>query len=501
MIIADAPAPARDPRDRPAAILAAVAAAIVGTAAAWHYAQLGLTLSHYDAKGHLVVARRVIDSLTPGWRQIGALWLPLPHLLLILPVQIDFFYRTGLFGVAISIASMALAAYAMTSIVVEETGSRIAGWTGAGLLVLNPNTLYLQSTPMTEPLLLALVLLSVLEVRRWVTRDPDATLGRVGTALFLVCWTRYEAWPFTAALLCLALYAGVRRDKALRTALARTARLAYYPLAAAVLFLVLSRVTVGQWFVSSGFFVVDNEAYGQPAIAAWQILGGAGAIAGQVLVWAGLIGAALIALVAAISRNRATSALLLAPYATGLLPWYAFVQGHPFRVRYMVVQALALTLTSAAAIGLLRGRKAAAVSIALAAVVIEARPPLDSRAPMVLEAQWDIPDRRGREVVTAYLRARFHDGPIMASMGSLGHYMQELSAAGFNVRDFLHEGNGDLWGAALATPRPYVPWIMIQEKAEGGDMLAKLSRDRPDFLKRYVRVAEGGGVVLYERRP
>jgi hypothetical protein len=30
----------------------------------------------------------------------------------------------------------------------------------------------------------------------------------------------------------------------------------------------------------------------------------------------------------------------------------------------------------------------------------------------------------------------------MASMGSLAHYMQELSASGYELRDFLHEGNG-----------------------------------------------------------
>ena len=71
----------------PIAICAAAIAA--GAIAAWHYARLGLTLSHYDARGHLIVARRVLDSITPGWQQIGAVWLPLPHLLNLLPVQID----------------------------------------------------------------------------------------------------------------------------------------------------------------------------------------------------------------------------------------------------------------------------------------------------------------------------------------------------------------------------------------------------------------------------
>ena len=52
-------------------------------------ARAGLSLSHYDAKAHLVVARRIFDSLTPSWEQIGAVWLPLPHVLNALPVQID----------------------------------------------------------------------------------------------------------------------------------------------------------------------------------------------------------------------------------------------------------------------------------------------------------------------------------------------------------------------------------------------------------------------------
>src|SRR3954464_11591312 len=98
-------------------VFAAAAAGTIGVAAAVRYHQLGLTLSHYDARGHLIVARRIIDSITPGWQQIGAVWLPLPHLLNMLPVQIDAFYRTGASAVAISIASFALATAAIAWIV------------------------------------------------------------------------------------------------------------------------------------------------------------------------------------------------------------------------------------------------------------------------------------------------------------------------------------------------------------------------------------------------
>ncbi len=88
----------------------------------------------------------------------------------------------------------------------------------------------------------------------------------------------------------------------------------------------------------------------------------------------------------------------------------------------------------------------------------------------------------------------------MASMGSLGHYMQETSRAGFHLRDFLHEGNGDIWLAALDSgPQPFAEWVLIEEKAEGGDMLAMRAREQPQFLDGYSRVCEGAGLALYHR--
>jgi hypothetical protein len=44
-----------------------------------------------------------------------------------------------------------------------------------------------------------------------------------------------------------------------------------------------------------------------------------------------------------------------------------------------------------------------------------------------------------------------------------------------------------------------VEWILIQEYAEGGDMLARLARAQPKFLDGFAKECEGGGVVLYRR--
>jgi len=198
----------------------AAVAAIGGALVAVHYHRLGLTLSHYDARGHLIVARRILDSITPGWQQIGAVWLPLPHLVNTLPVQVDAWYRTGASAVAVSIAAFALAAGSIAWIVVMLTGSRAAAVTGAAVFALNPNVLYLQATPMTEPLLFGLTTLAVALLLERLISSRVGTAS-VGIAFALACLTRYEAWPVTAMALMAAAWARWRKGDSWRAAIYR----------------------------------------------------------------------------------------------------------------------------------------------------------------------------------------------------------------------------------------------------------------------------------------
>src|ERR1041384_5410664 len=169
--------------------LLAVLAAGAGGAAWIIFSRAGLVLSHYDAKAHLVVARRVFDNLTPGWQQIGAVWLPLPHLIDLLPVQIDFFYRTGLFASLVSGACLATTTYVPARLVLRVTASALGACVSAALLLLNPNLLYLHTTPMTEPLLIAATSLVVLWLIEWVDGaaapgDPGCVSPKLASALF-----------------------------------------------------------------------------------------------------------------------------------------------------------------------------------------------------------------------------------------------------------------------------------------------------------------------------
>jgi hypothetical protein len=329
--------------------------------------------------------------------------------------------------------------------------------------------------------------------------DPIAirTAGLVTAAAVL---TRYEAWPVCAAMIGLGVLALLRQGTPWRHAIRPVAALAAYPIVAVLSFLVLSRATVGEWFVRSGFFVPEPETLHQPLGAAMAVWRGLNQLTTEPLAWMGILGLATPVVVAIRDRRRALDLLPLSVAAAALLPWFAFYQGHVFRVRYMTALLPVVAIGAGLLLGRLRRTWLAAGALVLLAAVVSGPSPFDQTAPMPREAQWDTSLRLGRQQVTAYLSREWDGSPIMASMGSLAHYMHELSGAGFRLRDFLHEGNGDIWLAALVKPDPIVEWILIEESARGGDMLAALARQRPAFLAGYEKVAEGGGTALYRRR-
>jgi hypothetical protein len=470
---------------------------LAGAVAAWHYSAIGLALSHYDARAHLVVARRVFDSLMPGWQQIGAVWLPLPHVLNMLPVQIDGLYRSGASAIAISVLSMAAGAWALAALVLRTTGSVSAAAAGGALLLANPNILYLQSTPMTEPLLFGASLVSVCLTARWID-DGAGKATAPGWALIAACMTRYEAWPFTAALIVLCFSVLLRRSVDVRTAARACARLAAYPGVAIALFILNSRWTTGHWFLTSGFFVPENEALGSARLAWEQVREGLYLLSGPNTVRPAYAGVIVLLLAPIFSKTRATLALVLATAAVAALPLYAFYQGHPFRIRYSVPLVVACAAITSAAIAMLpRWIRGAAAALAVGGALLQ-NAPFDRAAPLIAEAQRDADNMRARGAVTSYLEQHYDGRPVMMSMGSLAHYMHDLSRCGFRLRDFLHEGIGDVWLFALQIgPRGHVGWVAIEEKAEGGDALFHRSQEDPKWLDGFERVAEGGGVALY----
>src|SRR5271168_4768647 len=63
-----------------------------------YYYRHGDLLLYGDAVAHINIARRVFDSKTPGVLQLGPVWLPLPHLLILPFIISKPMWQTGAGG-------------------------------------------------------------------------------------------------------------------------------------------------------------------------------------------------------------------------------------------------------------------------------------------------------------------------------------------------------------------------------------------------------------------
>ncbi len=139
-------------------VVMAVALAAISAAAVWGFYSRGDLLDYGDALAHLNIARRIIDSRTPGPEQIGTVWLPLPHLLMLPFAANDFLWRTGLAGSIPAAVCFVAAGLFLFAAARRLFGSNAAGAAAALCFALNPNVLYLQSIAMTEAFLFAALL-------------------------------------------------------------------------------------------------------------------------------------------------------------------------------------------------------------------------------------------------------------------------------------------------------------------------------------------------------
>jgi len=185
----------------------AICIAVVALAALhWFYAR-GLTNTYGDAIAHMEGARRIFDSLNPGYSEIGSVWLPLFHILASPLAQSDFLWRTGLAGSFVSCAAFGGAAWFLYRLGTAMGGGRAAGILALAGVLLSPNLLYLASTPLTECLALFWTVLVVCGLFSYRQAGRMRNLLVAAGAAFLGTLTRYDEWyvlPFAALFVLLA---------------------------------------------------------------------------------------------------------------------------------------------------------------------------------------------------------------------------------------------------------------------------------------------------------
>ena len=164
-----------------------------------------------DAVAHLHIARRMIDSIEPGFRQMGSVWLPFPHLLLLPFVARLGWWQSGLAGAFPSMGAYVLGAAGIYRLARQWLTPQ-ASLVALIFYALNPGLLYFQTTAMNEPLFLTEMIwtaLLLVEYKRALDAEEIKRASKLlmVTGLVLVCavFTRYDGWIFASFAWVIAL--------------------------------------------------------------------------------------------------------------------------------------------------------------------------------------------------------------------------------------------------------------------------------------------------------
>lgn len=182
--------------------LVAAAAAVLSIIAYVVVDKIHGVLLYLDAMAHLEISHRVVDSTSPGIAQLGDVWLPLQHLIMLPFIWNNTLYQSGFAGSIVSMTAYAVTVTMIYKIVFGLTSSRVGGVIGALAFAINVNMLYMQSTPMTESLLYCTLAIAVYCIQQWADTGRHQYLINGGAAALAATLTRYESWVITG---CLAL--------------------------------------------------------------------------------------------------------------------------------------------------------------------------------------------------------------------------------------------------------------------------------------------------------
>lgn len=479
-------------------------------AARWCLAR-GYALYYGDAEAHLNIARRILDSRTPGPEQLGTVWLPLPHVTMLPFVMHDGWWRSGMAGVIPSALSFVLAGIFLFA---AARRTYVSGWAAFAALVpfaMNPNLLYLQSTPMAETLFLA-ALAALLWATLWF-RDSQSILAIAAAAVASngASLTRYEGW-FLIPFVCLYFLIAAKRKWH------------------AIAFGVLASLGPLAWLAHNQYYYSNAlEFYNGPwsamAIYARQLAGGmqpypgdhnwpkaveyyfaaARWVAGPVLLIAGAAG-----VLAALARRVFWPLLFFA-----LIPvfyiWSMHSSGTPifvpdlwpfswYNTRYAVAVVPLAAFAAGALVAVLpvRLRAAGTAVVALLSAAVWLHPPIcwkESEINSEARRDWT---RQAAE----FMAANYRPGAgILYSFGDLTGVLRE---AGIPLREGLHEGNHPAWDAAMARPQLAVheEWALAFSGDDVATLLLRADRHGMNYRLRKRIIVKGAPVVeIYHREP
>lgn len=492
------------------------ALSMVSIASFLYYLSNGLGVAYNDARSHLDISRRVVENLQPGFAQLGSVWLPLPHLLATITIWNDFMWHSGLAG-----ALQSMAAYVATGILIyrilQIMGVNIFGrLVGVAVFAFNLNIIYMQSTAMTELLLLGTMTAGVYELIQWHKEDTTQRLLKSGFWIMLSTMIRYDGWFLLGIAMILIVIQAMRKHDYKTTE------------GVVVVFGTLATFGIMLWifwnlmiFKDPLYFITGPYSAGTQQ----QQLAEAGVLATkhnlpfslQTYIYAVFHNSGVLSTVLAFiglvlfwfdkkikSEIRLAATALMAPFIFNIISLFVgqsvlFIQGlHGnswFNVRYGLMMAPSIAIF----IGYLtyRVKQMRYVIVALLALVMFFS--FANRDAVTIDDAVYGASGKNVSEISSWLRDNTtnQEGFVLISVAS---HDAIIFSSGLPMTKFIHEGATKYWNVAIKNPSTWARWIVLRTN-DNNDQTFRLLKDNKEFKNNYTLVRHLPFADVYQLKP
>lgn len=509
----------------PGTLVVTVLAFVVGIAACIYTTRSGSNLWYSDAQSHLTIARRIFDSKVPGFQQLGTVWLPVPHILLIPLVVIMPMWTTGWGACILGILCLGASVAALYRIAARAGMWRMARIFVVLFFLANPSLLYTYTTALTEPVLIASMLGAVAGISGWMTSDRKLSGGELavfaGIPAGMAVLSRYEGWALVITGTMFVIWASWVRWKDIRYTVRMALSFAAIPAAAAI------------WWIAYNFAIYGNPLefmFGEYSAATQQrnisetglltTKGNAGLTfwtygwsvieaAGLVLLVAAFIGACVLIFTRGLDLSALLIWLTATPAAFSIVSLYlgqtAINNDHSLPTtwwnnRFALSILPILVLLAGVLIDYLRSSRtsrkfpilryilAGAFLFAITIQNIWWAQDLTNRSAVIAEAV--LSEESGTDARTAgrWMGAHYDGGNIL--MDETARNNAILPMIGLPLSEYYNRSTGELFDQALDSPASHAEWIFVNtehDSTDSGpvDLVYKMMEEYPQRFENY----------------
>ncbi len=491
-----------------------------------YFFQNGQHILYGDALSRLNISRKLIDNLTPGFAQLGNVWLPLPQILMLPFIWNGYMWHSGLAG-----SIMSMTAFILGGIFLFKTAKLLTNSTLNSLIVLsiyalNINLLYLQTTAMSEPLFISASIGMVYFFLKWTHTKSLGYLILLALSVNVVTLTRYEGlailFSSVAIVLVFSLLVTKKRSKAEGNVIV------YFTLALLgfALWTVYLATIFGDPFYWKNYYAASittaegsTVKYAQglslfPAV--WKYFTSIVWMNGLIPVIYAICGYAII-----VYKSLKNKSLLLMPflvpaalylfmvltlmrntpigqpdlnitnvlspdtsyipefnirYGLIMLPWIALGSSFLFAIKYKWLKILIFLFFGIQLFSYLRPIYTIIYQI-----------------PISISGNNTQGTQRDKALVT-WLKKNYDGGLIMIS--ALKHDPQ-MFQLGYDYKTYIHEGTGMYWKKSIKDPTKYAKWI-VMDNVNRDDQVTKYLKNSKSLKKDYDLVYNVQDIKIYK---